>query len=81
MNAIENAKNRTGGFCEIRWGFSHNRKMYGMSRVVAYFSVRKLRAKPNIHCVLRIYVARNVTTAAGGVQVDLLDWRHISLLA
>jgi len=65
------------------WGsfLAQSHKMYGMSRVVAYFTVRKLRAKPNTHCVLRIYVARIVTTAAGGVQVDLLDWRHISLLA
>lgn len=39
-----------------------------MSRVVAYFTARKLRAKPNAHFVSRIYV-RDVATARR-VQVD-----------
>lgn len=68
--------------CGIRWGgsFPRNHKICRMSRVIAYFTVRKLRARPNAHCVLRIY-ARNVATALVEFQVDLLDWRHISLFA
>lgn len=51
--------------------FLRNHKICRMSRVVAYFTVRKLCARPNAHCVLRIY-ARNVATAL--VEFKSTSW-------
>lgn len=51
--------------------FLRNHKICRMSRVVAYFTVRKLCARPNAHCLLRIY-ARNVATAL--VEFKSTSW-------